>query len=312
MEVISKNTHYDFLGWRWLFIAISCALTVMTAYLWFTTGDEKFGVDFRGGRELIVKFHGKTNVADVRDAFEKGGIKEPVVQAFGNSEEDFSIRLGEAQGGEEDKQKIRDILTKVNSAGYELLKEDFVGPIVGEQIRRDAYYSIFFSLIAILIYVGARFEWSFALGGIVALFHDVIWAAGFCLLTGRPMSAGILAALLTIVGYSINDTIVIYDRIRENIGKVYKTSSKTKKDPNNSRQDMIDVMNQSVNETLSRTILTSMTAFLVCLMLWLFGGGAVSDLSFALTVGVVAGTYSSIFVACPIVLMFRKDARKAA
>lgn len=305
MEVIQKNTHFDFLGLRWFFIATSVILTLLTAYLWFSMGDEKFGVDFRGGTELVVKFKEKVPAGDVRSAFEKGGVKDPIVQAFGDGDHEFSIRLDQGESTEEGKKKVKEILSGVNAGGYELLKEDFVGPIVGEQIRRDAYYAIVFSLIAIMIYVGARFEWSFALGGIIALFHDVIWAAGFCLLTGRPMSAGILAALLTIVGYSINDTIVIYDRIRENVGKYQKLGNKRKQQ--GKKAEMMEIMNLSVNETLSRTILTSMTAFLVCLTLWIFGGGAVSDLSSALTIGVLAGTYSSIFVACPTVLLFIRD-----
>jgi len=310
MEVISKSTHFNFLKYRYYWIGISWLLALMTVYLWVSTGDEKFGVDFRGGTEVVVRFNKPVSVADIRAGFDNAGIKDSIVQAFENGTSDFSIRLSGDESSGEGKAKVDSILKAVaGDAGYTLLKEDFVGPVIGEQIRRDAYYAVVFSLLSILIYVGLRFEWRFGLGGIIALFHDVIIAAGFCLLTHRQMNAGILAALLTIVGYSINDTIIVYDRIRENLTKALKTGSK-KKLHEQTRGDLMSIMNQSINETLSRTILTSMTAFLVCTTLWAFGGGAVSDLSFALMVGILVGTYSSIFVACPTVLAFQKDPRR--
>ncbi len=309
MEVISKTTHFDFLKYRYYWIGLSCLLALMTVYLWVTTGDEKFGVDFRGGTELVVRFEKPISIAEIRNGFDSGGLRDSIVQAFENGSSDFSIRLSGNEGSAEGKKKVDDILKSVSGgASFQVLKEDFVGPVIGEQIRRDAYYAIIFSLISILLYVAIRFEWRFGMGGIIALFHDVVIAIGFCLLTGRQMNAGILAAMLTIVGYSINDTIIVYDRIRENLTKALKTGSKRKLHEH-SRSDLMSIMNQSINETLSRTILTSMTAFVVCTTLWAFGGGAVSDLSFALMVGILVGTYSSIFVACPTVLAFQPKKR---
>ena len=309
MEVISRTTQIDFLKYRYLWIAFSACLLAMTAYLWFSKGDEKFGVDFRGGTELIVRFNDPVSVADIRKAFEGGGVSESIVQGFETGQKDFSIRLSGDESTTEGKKRVEGILKSISPAGYTMLKEDFVGPVIGEQIRKDAYYAIILSLIMIMVYVSARFEWRFAIGGVFAVFHDAIIAGGFCLLTDRPMSAGILAALLTIVGYSINDTIVIFDRIRENIAKATKANAK-KNLANQSQTDLIEVMNLSLNETLSRTILTSMTAFFVVTTLWLFGGGAVSDLSFALMVGILVGTYSTIFIACPTVLLFTPTKRK--
>ena len=310
MEVISKSTHFNFLKYRYYWIGVSWLLTLMTVYLWVTTGDEKFGVDFRGGTEVVVRFNKPVSVGDIRSGFDNGGVKDSIVQAFENGASDFSIRLSGDESTGEGKAKVEGILkTVAGDAGYTILKEDFVGPVIGEQIRRDAYYAVIFSLLTILIYVGIRFEWRFGLGGIIALLHDVIIAAGICLLTHRQFNAGILAALLTVVGYSINDTIIVYDRIRENLTKALKTGSKRKLHEQTSN-DLMSIMNQSINETLSRTILTSMTAFVVCTTLWAFGGGAVSDLSFALMVGILVGTYSSIFVACPTVLAFHSEKKR--
>ena len=303
MEILKEPTKFDFLGWRWVFILVTTALLAMTAYLWFGTGDEKFGVDFRGGTEIVARFNADTKASDIRNGFEEAGFKEVIVQAFENGLRDFSVRLSQDQSSEEAKAKVKAVLEKAQPAGYTLLKEDYVGPIIGDQIRRDAYIAIFLSIIAILIYVGSRFEWEYGVGGIVALIHDVVIAIGFCLLTGVQLSAGILAAMLTIVGYSINDTIVIYDRIRENVAKHNKAKKKVQ-EPTNA--ELTEIMNRSMNETLSRTILTSLTAFFSVTTLWVFGGGAVVDMAFALMVGVVVGCYSTIFIACPTVLFCRK------
>jgi preprotein translocase subunit SecF len=303
MQVIKENTHIDFLGKRVFFIVLSLVLNTAALYLWFATGDDKFGVDFRGGTEVVAQFNEGVTVSKVREAFKAGGFPEAVIQAFEGNDNQFSIRLSEDQSTPEGKAKVKGILQTVTPAGYTLLKEDFVGPVIGEQIRRNAIIALFLSLIAMQIYITARFDWRFAFGGIFALFHDVIITVGICLLMGKVLSAGILAALLTITGYSINDTIIVYDRVRENIAKYQKAAAKKKGQPTLS---LMEIMNISVNETLSRTILTSMTAFFVVATLWLFGGGAVSDLSFSLMIGILIGTYSSIFIACPVVLACQK------
>ncbi len=309
MQIIKENTDYDFLGKRRFFIVLSLLLNLMAFILWFTTGDEKYGVDFRGGTELIVRFNEVVTAGELRESLKAGGFLEAIVQAFENSDRDFSIRLALDQSQAEKKEQVRAILQGLKPGGYQLLKEDYVGPIIGEQIRKDAITALVLSLIAMQIYIGLRFDWRFGAGGIFALFHDVIITVGICLLAHKEMSAGILAALLTITGYSINDTIIVYDRVRENLTKSFKAAGGKKKGSTEVPSKLIDIMNLSVNETLSRTILTSMTAFFVVTTLWLFGGGAVSDLSFALMVGIVIGTYSSIFIACPIVLACQPRSR---
>ncbi|MDD4997362.1 MAG: protein translocase subunit SecF, partial [Syntrophales bacterium] len=176
---------------------------------------------------------------------------------------------------------------------YEVRRIEMVGPKVGRDLTRKALLAIVFSWIGILVYVGVRFEFRYALGGIIALVHDVLITITFLSLFDKEFDLNIVAALLTIVGYSINDTIVIFDRIRENVRK-------------NVRQSLTDIINMSVNQTLSRTILTSLTLLIVLLMLFLFGGAVIHDFAFALLVGTVAGVYSTVFIASPIVLLFEK------
>ncbi len=309
MEILTKKTEVDFMGMRFLWLAVSMSLIAGSFYLWFSTGDEKFGVDFRGGTEVVASFKSETTVAQVRKAFEDAGFNEVIVQKFESdkSDREFSIRLPQDESTVEGKEKISATLQAANPAGYTIVKQDFVGPVIGEQIRKDGIAALLYSLVAMLIYVAFRFEWRFGVAAIIALFHDVIITTGVCILTGRQLSAGILAALLTIVGYSINDTIIIFDRIRENIEKSMKAKA-GKKAQAMRELSLKELMNLSVNETLSRTLITNMTVFMVVVPLWLFGGGAVSDLAFSLAIGSIVGTYSTIFIACPVVLFFQPSA----
>lgn len=306
MKIFSGKTTFDFLGLQWWFIGLSAILLAMSAYYWVSLGDNKYGVDFRGGTEILVKFNESVPIEELRSAFEKGGIHEPTVQAFEGSSTDFSVRLAQDQSSADGKKHVREILQGVRASGYTLLKEDFVGPVIGEQIRKSALYALSLSMLAMFVYVCIRFEWRFSLAAIIALFHDALIAVGLCLATNRPISAEILAAFLTIVGYSMNDTIIVFDRIRENVQKWRKNAGKTEAAREGTRSWLAEIMNLSINETLSRTILTSLTAFFVVTTLFVLGGGAVVDLAFSLMVGVVLGTYSSIFIACPIVLALER------
>lgn len=306
MEFIKNKTHFDFMSMRFIWAGITLVLAIASIYIWFAQGESKYGVDFKGGTEVIVRFNEDASIADIRNVFTKVGFEEITVQNFENSGRDFTIKMSLEQGSQESKDKFHSVLNSVKPSGYTILKEEYVGPIIGEQIRKDGALALFFSLLAILVYVAFRFEWSFGVGGIVALLHDVVIATGVCLFMGMQLSGGILAAMLTIIGFSINDTIVVYDRIRENLNKASKAASK-KKVHQNEKKFLIEIMNTSINETLSRTILTSLTVFFTTLILWLFGGGAIADLSFALMIGVLVGVYSSVFVACPIVLLFQKE-----
>lgn len=306
MQVINEKTQFDFLGKRFIWVGFTLILLLGSLFLWFKQGDSKYGVDFKGGTEIVVRYNEDTSIADIRAAFNKAGFEDITVQNFENSSRDFTVKMSLEQGGTDAKEKFHSVLNSVKQSGYTVLKEEFVGPIIGEQIRKDGLLAFLLSLVAMQIYIAFRFEWSFGVGGIVALLHDAVIAVGACLLMGMQLSVGILAAVLTITGYSINDTIIVYDRIRENLNKASKAASK-KKVHQNEKQFLIDIMNKSINETLSRTILTSATVFFTALILWMFGGGAIADLSFALMIGVLVGTYSSVFVACPIVLFFQKE-----
>ncbi len=294
MEIISSKINIDFMKMRFLCMAASLILICYSVFVWFQKGDLKYGVDFLGGTDLVVKFDQPVEIGKIRKVLADAGVSGAIVQAFEGGASDFSIRLKSDKGAETGK-KLRNILTEgIDSAKYEILKEDFVGPIIGEQIRKDGLTSMAIALICILIYISFRFEWRFAVGAIAALIHDVMITTGVFVFSGREISAAVLAALLTIIGYSLNDT---------NFALTRKSGTdKAKKGKPNKSMSFYELINVSVGQTLSRTILTSVTTLFVVTSLWLLGGGAVADLAFALVIGVIVGTYSSIFVACTTIL----------
>ena len=312
MELISKNTKFDFMGTKYFWAAISLLIIAVSIYTWFDKGMGKYSIDFVGGTDIVVHFENFIEIDQVRTTLEKGGIEGATVQSFEHGKGDFSIRL-KAEKGSEAGKRIRELLSEIEGNSVSLLKEDFVGPIIGEQIREDGIKAMILSMICILLYVSFRFEWRFAIGAVVALIHDVIVMGGLFILSGGEVGAALLAAALTIIGYSINDTIIIYDRVRENLTWAYKGEDKKRQSTEKkqlSEMSLSQIINLSINQTLSRTILTSLTTMLVVLALWLLGGGAVRDLAFALVIGLIAGTYSTVFIACPVVMLFEpKKAR---
>ena len=311
MEIVSSGININFMKMRFVCLFVSLLLIGYSVFVWFQKGEAKYGVDFLGGTDLVVKFDKPTEIGEVRKVLADAGIKGAIVQAFEGGSSDFSIRLKSDTGAGTGK-KLREILKGVKTANFEVLKEDFVGPIIGEQIRKDGVTSIIIALICILIYISFRFEWRFAVGAIAALVHDVIITTGLFVATGREISAAVLAALLTIIGYSLNDTIIVFDRVRENYNLAHKSGSdKAKKGPLKKGLSFIELVNYSVNQTLSRTVLTSVTTLFVVTSLWLLGGGAVADLAFALVIGVVVGTYSSIFVAATTVVALEPKEKEA-
>jgi len=250
------------------------------------------GIDFLGGTELIIAFDHDVQIADVRVAMDKIGMKAEI-KTFGSSK-DILIRTSEQGEGGTVADKIRSGLKQAfTNNPFNVLKEDKIGPKVGAELRRDAVYAVVASLIAIGLYVAFRFKFIYGVGAVAALFHDVIITLGFVSLfdgvLNLEISQNMVAAFLTLVGLSINDTVVIFDRMREN-QKIFRGMS------------LNDVMNKSLNETLSRTIITSGTIFIVLVVLLVFGGEVNRGFSFALTVGIVTGTYSSIYIASAVVL----------
>ncbi len=251
-----------------------------------------FGLDFTGGTVIELGYEQPVDLAQVRTALEKGNLPRATVQYFGSSQ-DVLIRLAPEKDEEVSatlSDRVFRLLRKATDQKLELRRVEFVGPQVGEELREDGGLAVLFSLIGILIYVALRFEWRFAVGAVIALIHDVLFTVGFFSLTQIEFDLPVLAAVLAVIGYSLNDTIVIFDRIRENFRKVRKG-------------EVIDIINLSINQTLSRTIITSGTTLLVLLALFLFGGQSISGFSLALIIGVVVGTYSTIYVATAAVVM---------
>ncbi len=320
MRIIPENTNVPFMSYRGIGFILSLVLIAASIFFWLSRGEAKYGLDFLGGAEVVVKFDKPVEAGTIRSALSNAGMNDAIVQKFGTSVldqsglagtagQEFSIRIkkslaeaAQSSGGEDAKvgKKIRDALGTIEGSSFELLKEDSVGAVIGKQIRQDGLTALVVALIIILVYISVRFEFRFAIGAIVALVHDIIITSGVYVASGREISAAVLAGLLTIVGYSLNDTIIVYDRIRENIEKDIKKYG-LKKGAGTSLSDLI---NLSINQTLSRTFLTSLTTFFVVFVLFVFGGGAVADLAFTLVIGVIVGTYSSIFIASPILLNF--------
>jgi len=311
MQIINKETKIDFLGMRRFLVAISVALTLGAIYLWQVSGDAKFGVDFRGGFEYIVRFSKDASLEQVRSELQAGGFKDALVQNFEGGAKEFSVRL-KAEGedaAQTTSQKVKAIFQKIPDNSFEILKEDYVGPVIGEQIKRDGIKAFAVGIIGILIYVTVQFSWIWGVGAVLALLHDAIMATAATILMGIELSGATLAAILTITGYSVNDTIIIYDRIRENIREKERAGSSGKKGiaERVKGMNLAELMNFSINQTLARTIITSSTVIITCLVLWLLGNSSVSELAFTLLIGVVVGTYSTMFIACPTILWLTKN-----
>lgn len=294
VELIKSNVNIDFLGKSKIFFVISTALALLSLLLIFTKGFN-YGIDFAGGTVVQVKFENTPDLDKLRKSFSDLKLGEMVIQTFGEPN-DILIRVEKTSAGL--KETADAIQTKIKevSGNQKIVIErvEQVGPQVGGQLKKKAIMAIIYSLIGILIYVSLRFEFIFSVGAVLALFHDVIITLGIFSLLGKEITLPIVAALLTIVGYSLNDTIVVFDRIREKI----KNSA--------GKLTIYEVINKSINETLSRTILTSGTTLLAVLALYLFGGEVINGFSFALLIGIVVGTYSSIGVASALVYKIKK------
>lgn len=289
MQIFKKDTHIDFLGSRKLAITFSTTLIVISLVSLLMRG-LNFGIDFTGGTLVEVGFSDAVDLANVRSALSEGGFEDAVVQHFGTSR-DVLVRL--APQAEVKSSVLSDrafsALQKTD-AEADLRRVEFVGPQVGDELTEDGGLAMLYALICILIYVGLRFEYRFAVGAVIALIHDVIITIGVFSLFQVEFDLPVLAAVLAVIGYSLNDTIVVYDRIRENFRKMRKGTSE-------------EVINNSINQTLARTLVTSMTTLMVLIALFVFGGEIIHGFALALIVGVGIGTYSSIYVASTAVVM---------
>jgi len=289
---IFDNANYDFIKWRWHAIALS-TLIVLAGIGYAATKGVPLGIDFSGGTIVVVKFEQAVSVDQVRAALAAGMSGENVIQSYGDAaNNEILIRVPqltveEGVALEQNARAIVGSITKANLGKFEVRSQEIVGPVIGADLQRKGIYATLASLIGITIYIGLRFRFAFALGAIAATLHDVLVTLAFLFFFGYDLSLNVVAAILAITGYSVNDTIVIFDRVREHL--------KTK------RRDSLDsVVNESVNQTLSRTIITAGTTFLAVLSLYLFGGEVLEGFAFTMLVGIISGTYSTIFIAAAI------------
>ena len=295
MEFIRPGIDIDFVGKRGYAFALSALLIIAGIVSLILHGGPNYGIDFAGGTLLQVKFQKGVKIEELREVVRRLGLGEVLIQTFGSKDE-FLIRLERSSGELKGlSSMIKEGLRKAFGEGsFEIRRVEMVGPKVGKDLRQKGIKAIIFALIGILIYVSWRFEFRFAVGAVVALAHDVMITLGVFSLLDKEISLPVLAAFLTIVGYSLNDTIVVYDRIRENMRK-------------RGNEPFSRVINRSINETLSRTILTSLTTLIVVVVLFVLGGGVIHNFALALLVGIIVGTYSSIYVASPVVLHWQRE-----
>jgi len=345
MQFIKSDINIDFVGKRKIAYGLSIVLILISIASLVLHGGPKYGIDFAGGTVIQVKFQAPVNIKDIKTGMDGIAIGNSSVQYFGDrTDNEYLIRtdlaLATAEGFSDN---IRKALADATGAAAEIRRVEMVGPQVGKDLRQKALFAIFFALLFIAIYISGRFEFKwiltglmaaalmgavyflslfnvsipflilvalgvtlllfwllnlkYAMGAIVALIHDVIITVGIFSITGKEFTLPIIAALLTIIGYSLNDTIIVFDRIRENLRKL-------------SKSPMPVIINRSVNETLSRTILTALTTLFVVVALLILGGGIIHDFAFAMTIGIVVGTYSSVYVASPILIAWQERTRK--
>jgi preprotein translocase subunit SecF len=291
MQLIKKGVDINFMGKRKLALAFSVIALVVAASALVLRG-LNLGIDFTGGTLIEVGYQQPVELAQVRSALAGDGFGDALVQRFGTPK-DVLIRLAPRQGADSNQlgNKVFAALNSGPSKGeVELRRVEFVGPQVGDELTEDGALAVLVSLLAILVYVAMRFEWRFAVGSVIALAHDVLFTLGVFAVLQIEFDLTVLAAVLAVIGYSLNDTIVVYDRIRENFRKMRKGAP-------------VDIVNNSLNQTLSRTLMTSGTTVMVLLALFFLGGEIIHGFALALLVGIFIGTYSSIYIASAAALM---------
>jgi len=299
MELIRPGTKFDFIGKKKITVWISGIAILLSLGSIFLHNGLRYGVDFAGGILLQIRFAQNVDISEVRNAMEAIGSKDAMVQKFGG-ENEFLIRI---EKGGDDLEKISkeiqaNLQQRFQGKNLEVRRVEVVGPKVGKDLKTKALWAVGLSFLAILIYVAWRFKQiSFGLGGIAALVHDIIITYGAISFLDLEYSLPLMAVILTIIGFSINDTIVIFDRVREDVKKYRKENLET-------------IFNTAINETLGRTILTSGTVMMVVLILFFFGGPVIHDFALTLIVGLISGTYSTIYVASPVVLFWDKQFSK--
>ena len=290
IHLIPENTKINFLKYKSIFLLGSFAMVIISLLASLIIG-LNFGIDFRGGVLLELRsINGNANISELRKNLEDFNLGEVSIQEFGQPS-DALVRIQKQEGDEKSQDAKLNEVKNILSNSYEIRRTEFVGPTVGDELKKNGFWAVIVALVGILLYIWFRFEWQFAVSAILALFHDVIATIGLFAFTGLEFNLSTVAAVLTIAGYSVNDTVVVFDRVRENLRKT-KSS------------DQLSIINKSLNETLSRTITTSVTTLLALLAIYFVGGEVISDFTLAMIWGVMIGTYSSIFVASAFLTFF--------
>jgi preprotein translocase subunit SecF len=322
MRFIKPDINIDFVGRKKIAFILSIACIAVSFLSLIIHKGPRLGIDFAGGTLIQIKFTSPVRIDDIKSGLGNIGLGKSSVQQFGQQiDNEFLIRTETSYRSDEGfTNDIKKALQSSTEGEMEIRRVEMVGPQVGEDLRKKALFAMFYALLFITIYISGRFElkwmlsgvvaaaliglvvfWflelKYAMGAIVALIHDVIITVGIFSLMDIEFTLPIIAALLTIIGYSLNDTIIVFDRIRENLRKYHK-------------KPLAFIVNRSINETLGRTVLTSLTTLMVVVTLFMLGGGIIHDFAFALIIGVAVGTYSSIYVASPILLAWQHRARK--
>ena len=287
---MADKKEINFMGIRKIAMACSLLLILISVVSLFIN-KLNVGIDFTGGSVIEVGYQRSVDLEPIRSALEGAGFKDAIVQHFGSAK-DVLIRLvpQEGQNKADLSTQIITLLSEQSDDKLDVRRVDFVGPQVGEELREDGGLAVLYALIAILIYVSLRFEYRFSLGAVAALIHDVVITLGVFSVLQLEFDLSVLAAILAVIGYSLNDTIVVFDRIRENFRKVRKKTA-------------LEITNSSINQTISRTLMTSLTTLLVLVALYFFGGEVIASFALALIIGVVVGTYSSIYIASATALL---------
>ncbi|UKV16512.1 protein translocase subunit SecF [Thalassospiraceae bacterium SW-3-3] len=290
LHLVPDDVNVPFLKFRKIFYIVSLAMVLVSVGLFLTKG-LNFGIDFRGGILVEIKTDGPADIGALRDNLGSLGLGDVSIQEFGEPD-DVLIQLQRQDGDEQAQMAALATVTEALGDNVTIRRSELVGPKVGDELKEAGVYSVAISLLLIMIYIWFRFEWQFAVASVVALLHDVLITIGFFVITGVQFDLATLAAVLTVAGYSINDTVVVFDRIREYLRKFRK-------------MDIPDLLDLSINSTLSRTTMTSFTTLLALIALFVFGGEAIRGFTMALIFGIVIGTYSSICVASPLLMVLR-------
>ena len=290
LHLIPDDVNVPFLKFRKIFYIVSLVMVLVSVGLFFTKG-LNFGIDFRGGILVEIKTDGPANIGALRDNLGSLGLGDVSIQEFGEPD-DVLIQLQRQDGDEKAQMTALAQVTDALGDSVTIRRSELVGPKVGDELKEAGIYSVVISLLLIMVYIWVRFEWQFAVASVVALLHDVLITIGFFVITGVQFDLATLAAILTVAGYSINDTVVVFDRIREYLRKFRK-------------MELTDLLDLSINSTLSRTTMTSFTTLLALIALFAFGGEAIRGFTMALIFGIVVGTYSSICVASPLLVVLR-------